>query len=141
MTVSDLDPRLAAEQPGLAGAWASFRRRLGQGELGALPVIVGIAIIWVIFWIANDRFLTPGNLTNLGLQVSAVAHHQGPQGGQEEGPLRVLADEHLLQRHHALLHGGEAQAAGGVLGAQLQQLGALRTRHPLQPHGQLRGEL
>jgi D-xylose transport system permease protein len=72
VTVSDLDPRLVGEQPGLAGAWAGFRRRLAQGELGTVPVIVGIAIIWVIFWIANDRFLTPGNLTNLGLQVAAI---------------------------------------------------------------------
>ena len=48
MTVSDLDPRLVAEQPGLAGAWASFRRRLRQGELGTLPVIVGIAVIWSV---------------------------------------------------------------------------------------------
>ena len=69
MTVSDVDPRLLAEQPGLAGAWASFRRRLRQGELGTLPVIVGIAVIWAIFWVANDRFLTPQNLTNLFLQL------------------------------------------------------------------------
>jgi D-xylose transport system permease protein len=72
VTVSDLDPRLVAEQPGLAGAWAGFRRRLAQGELGTLPVIVGIAIIWLIFWIANDRFLTPTNLTNLVLQIAAI---------------------------------------------------------------------
>jgi D-xylose transport system permease protein len=72
VTVSDLDPRLVAEQPGLAGAWASFRRRLRQGELGTLPVIVGIAVIWAIFWVANDRFLTPANLTNLFLQLVAT---------------------------------------------------------------------
>jgi D-xylose transport system permease protein len=72
VTVSDVDPRLVAEQPGLAGAWTGFRRRLAQGELGTLPVIVGIAIIWVIFWIANDRFLTPANLTNLVLQIAAI---------------------------------------------------------------------
>jgi D-xylose transport system permease protein len=72
VTVSDLDPRLVAEQPGLAGAWAGFRRRLAQGELGTLPVIVGIALIWLIFWIANDRFLTPANLTNLVLQLAAT---------------------------------------------------------------------
>jgi D-xylose transport system permease protein len=72
VTVSDLDPRLVAEEPGLAGAWAGFRRRLGQGELGTLPVIVGIALIWLIFWLANDRFLTPGNLTNLVLQLAAT---------------------------------------------------------------------
>jgi D-xylose transport system permease protein len=72
VTVSDLDPRLVAEEPGLAGAWAGFRRRLAQGELGAMPVIIGIAVIWLIFWLANDRFLTPGNLTNLILQLAAI---------------------------------------------------------------------
>ena len=72
MTVSDLDPRLVAEEPGLAGAWTGFRRRLAQGELGSLPVIIGIAVIWLIFWLANDRFLTPGNLTNLVLQLAAI---------------------------------------------------------------------
>ena len=72
MTVSDLDPRLVVEQPGLAGAWAGLRRRLAQGELGPLPVIIGIAAIWLIFWIANPSFLTPGNLTNLVLQLAAT---------------------------------------------------------------------
>src|SRR6266536_6578249 len=50
--------------------WAGFRRRLAQGELGSLPVVLGIAIIWLIFWIANDRFLSAGNLTNLVLQIA-----------------------------------------------------------------------
>jgi D-xylose transport system permease protein len=72
VTVSDLDPRLVTDQPGLAGAWAGFRRRLAEGELGTLPVIVGIAVIWVAFWVANDRFLTPANLTNLLLQLVAT---------------------------------------------------------------------
>ncbi len=72
MTVSDLDPRLIAEQPGLAGAWQGFRRRLAMGELGSLPVVVGIAIIWVIFQIANSNFLTAGNLTNLVLQIAGL---------------------------------------------------------------------
>jgi D-xylose transport system permease protein len=72
MTVSDLDPRLITDQPGLAGAWAGFRRRLGQGELGSLPVLVGVAVIWGIFAIANPNFLTPGNLTNLVLQLAAT---------------------------------------------------------------------
>jgi D-xylose transport system permease protein len=72
VTVSDLDPRLVVEQPGVAGAWAGLRRRLGQGELGPLPVIIGIAAIWLIFWIANPNFLTPGNLTNLVLQLAAT---------------------------------------------------------------------
>jgi D-xylose transport system permease protein len=72
VTVSDLDPRLVVDQPGLAGAWAGLRRHLAQGELGPLPVIIGIAAIWLIFWIANPNFLTPGNLTNLVLQLAAT---------------------------------------------------------------------
>ncbi len=70
MTISDLDPRLVGDEPGLGGAVAGFRRRLAQGELGGLPVVLGIAIIWLAFWIANDRFLSAGNLTNLVLQIA-----------------------------------------------------------------------
>jgi D-xylose transport system permease protein len=72
VSVSDLDPRLIADRPGLAGAWAGFRRRLAQGELGAVPVVLGLVVIWVIFWIANDRFLSAGNITNLLLQTAAT---------------------------------------------------------------------
>jgi D-xylose transport system permease protein len=72
MTASDLDPSLVADEPRLRGAWAGFRRRLAQGELGAVPVVLGIAIIWLIFWFANDRFLSADNLTNLVLQIAAT---------------------------------------------------------------------
>jgi D-xylose transport system permease protein len=72
VTVSDLDPRLIAEQPGLRGAWAGLRRRLAQGELGAVPVVFGVAVIWLIFWIANERFLSAGNITNLLLQMAGT---------------------------------------------------------------------
>jgi len=44
-------------------------KRLAEGELGSVRVIVMIALIWAIFQIAEDRFLTAPNLTNLGLQV------------------------------------------------------------------------
>jgi len=43
----------------LEGAWTGYRRRLGQGELGSLPVIVGLAVIWLIFYLSNERFLSP----------------------------------------------------------------------------------
>ena len=48
-------------------------RRLARGELGSLRVILGIAVIWTIFQIANDRFLSAVNLSNLSLQIAAVA--------------------------------------------------------------------
>jgi len=47
-------------------------RRLLEGEAGSLRVLITLAIIWIIFAIAHDRFLTPINLTNLALQSVAV---------------------------------------------------------------------
>src|SRR6218665_99863 len=67
-----IDPRLIQDAPGMAGAWAGFRRRVSQGELGSLPVIVGLSAIWLTFYLANERFLSAVNLTNLMLQISAM---------------------------------------------------------------------
>lgn len=66
------DPRLVTDAPGLKGALEGYRRKLSQGELGSLPVIVGLAVIWIIFYSTNARFLSPVNLTNLMLQISAM---------------------------------------------------------------------
>ena len=43
------------------------------GEIGSLPVVVGLIIIAVIFQVQNDRFLSAQNLTNLIVQMSPVA--------------------------------------------------------------------
>jgi D-xylose transport system permease protein len=48
-------------------------RRLARGELGSVRVLIGIAVIWTIFQIANDRFLSAVNLSNLTLQIAATA--------------------------------------------------------------------
>jgi D-xylose transport system permease protein len=50
-----------------------FLRRVGQGEFASLRVILGIAVIWTIFQLANDRFLSAVNLSNLVLQIAGVA--------------------------------------------------------------------
>ena len=47
-------------------------RKLVEGELGPVRVLIVLALIWVIFTIANDRFLTAVNLTNLALQTAAI---------------------------------------------------------------------
>jgi D-xylose transport system permease protein len=47
-------------------------RRLAQGELGSLRVLIVLAIVWIVFAVAHDRFLTAVNLTNLALQIAAV---------------------------------------------------------------------
>ncbi len=48
-------------------------RKMAQGEAGPLLVLVMVAAIWTFFQFQNDRFLSPGNLTNLALQQAAVA--------------------------------------------------------------------
>ena len=50
----------------------NFLRRFIQGDLGELRVILGLVLIWAIFYSQEDRFLTATNLTNLVLQITAV---------------------------------------------------------------------
>jgi D-xylose transport system permease protein len=56
----------------LRDLWQGTVRRLGQGDIGALPVVLALFLIAIIFQIANRNFLTPINLANLMVQISAV---------------------------------------------------------------------
>ncbi|MCL4465307.1 MAG: sugar ABC transporter permease [Chloroflexi bacterium] len=47
-------------------------RSLRQGDIGSLPVLLGLVLIAIVFQIANPNFLTPLNLTNLMVQISAL---------------------------------------------------------------------
>jgi len=47
-------------------------RRIVQGDLASLRVVIGLAVIWAIFQFENERFLSAENLTNLMLQITAV---------------------------------------------------------------------
>ncbi|HEY0345174.1 MAG TPA: sugar ABC transporter permease [Solirubrobacteraceae bacterium] len=67
-------PTAAAAPRATIGAYA--RRWAGNvrgGELGSLPIIVGLLIIAVVFQVQNDRFLTAGNFVNLMVQGAAYA--------------------------------------------------------------------
>jgi len=66
------DSHAIKDGPSAPGTLDNLRRRIGQAELGSLPVVLGLIIIWLIFQAANDKFLTPLNLTNLMLQAAAV---------------------------------------------------------------------
>jgi D-xylose transport system permease protein len=80
------DPALASAEPIPAGAGRQEPRpetvsgyahmwlqRVRDGELGSLPIVVGLVIILVTFAILEDAFFTERNFTNLLLQMSAVA--------------------------------------------------------------------
>lgn len=51
----------------MGGAIAGLKR-----SLFAEPVVVVLLVVWTIFAIAHERFLSPVNLTNLALQAVAV---------------------------------------------------------------------
>jgi D-xylose transport system permease protein len=47
-------------------------RRIRSGESGALPVIVGLVVIVIIFQVKSSAFLTPANLVNLMAQSAFI---------------------------------------------------------------------
>ena len=65
------DERLIASV-GISGAWSTFRDRLKSGELGSLPVVIGLIVIWAVFQLLNPAFLSSRNMVNLTLQSAAV---------------------------------------------------------------------
>jgi D-xylose transport system permease protein len=64
-------PPTASAPPAEPSAFnlTALRRRVSEGDLGSLPVVIGLVVIWLIFWRLNANFLTPRNLTNLVLQI------------------------------------------------------------------------
>ncbi|HET9154197.1 MAG TPA: sugar ABC transporter permease, partial [Solirubrobacterales bacterium] len=58
----------AAERPS-AG---QTLRRIVQGDLSSVRVVLGLVVIAVIFQVQEDRFLSAQNLTNLMLQITTI---------------------------------------------------------------------
>ena len=57
---------------GVGGAVAAFVERVRSGDLGSLPVIAGLIIIWTVFTSLNPVFLSADNLVNLLFDCSTV---------------------------------------------------------------------
>ena len=50
----------------------SWRERLRRTEMGSLPVLLGLVLLWGVFASQNENFLSARNLTNLVLQIAAM---------------------------------------------------------------------
>jgi D-xylose transport system permease protein len=57
---------------GFGDTVAAFIDKVRSGDLGSLPVIVGLVIIWTVFTSLNPVFLSPNNLVNLLFDCSTV---------------------------------------------------------------------
>jgi len=46
--------------------------RVRGGDLGSLPVLIGLVLIWTVFQALNPVFLSSANLVNLTMQCAAI---------------------------------------------------------------------
>ncbi|WP_298568216.1 sugar ABC transporter permease [Streptomyces luteogriseus] len=67
--VTVVDPRLLVREQGLKGYVSEFKRKMKSGDLGSIPVVIGLAIIWIIFTSLNSNFLTAGNLSDMSVAM------------------------------------------------------------------------
>ena len=56
----------------LKGAWRDYLARIKSGDMGALPGVLGLVALCVVFGAMSDVFLTPGNFANLLTQAASV---------------------------------------------------------------------
>ncbi len=85
---------------GIAGAVSAFLDRVRSGDLGSLPVIVGLVIIWTVFYSLNPIFLSPNNMVNLLFDCSIDrgdrARHRLRAAARRDRPLRRLDERRRL---------------------------------------------
>ena len=75
-TAPSASPRTAGFAAPTTGVAEYVKQRweaIKAGELGALPIIVGLIVIVLIFGTLEEQFLTARNFTNLLLQMAPVA--------------------------------------------------------------------
>jgi len=60
-----VDPRLLVREAGFAGYVSEFKRKIKSGDLGSIPVVLGLILIAAIFQGLSGDFLNADNLTNI----------------------------------------------------------------------------
>ncbi|MGD3108302.1 sugar ABC transporter permease [Streptomyces sp. YGL11-2] len=58
--------------PGVQNPLQALSRRFHSGELGAVPVVLGLVVVWVIFQSLNGNFLSPRNLSALSVDIVGI---------------------------------------------------------------------
>ncbi|MGY3059946.1 D-xylose transport system permease protein [Streptomyces sp. TE3672] len=67
-----IDPRLLVREEGFKGYWSEFTRKVRGGELGSLPVLVGLIVIAVVFQFQNSNFLSASSIANVAVYSSGL---------------------------------------------------------------------
>ncbi|MBC8161383.1 MAG: ABC transporter permease [Roseiflexaceae bacterium] len=61
-----------ATAPASGSRFAQYMQRMRSGELGSLPIILGLILIVIVFQVQNQNFLTPRNFVNLIVQMAGI---------------------------------------------------------------------
>jgi len=79
MTVTDLSDndsqgwQESGQRQNLSDGVRTWISNVKAGDIGSLPVLLGLTVITLIFQVQNDRFLSAQNLTNLIVQMAPIA--------------------------------------------------------------------
>src|SRR3954469_11912400 len=65
------NPLLVGQAPQSVSEYMrGYLQRIRAGDIGPLPIIIGLILISIIFQSQNANFLTPKNIVNLVLQMA-----------------------------------------------------------------------
>ena len=81
---------------GLSGTIKAFMDRVKSGDLGSLPVVVGLAIIWTVFTALNPIFLSPNNLVNSVYGISPLSKSNTTQLERTKFALHFILPDRSL---------------------------------------------
>ncbi|MGV9252394.1 sugar ABC transporter permease [Streptomyces sp. NPDC003697] len=125
-----VDPRLLVREQGFAGYIGEFKRKVRAGDLGAIPVVVGLIVICAIFQSLNSAFLGAENLNNIFVAMVATGMMSvgiifvlllgeidlsvGSVSGVSSAIMAVMSVTHGVNEWLAVV---TALAAGAVIGA------------------------
>ncbi len=72
-TTTSTPEQLADERIQRMNPVQAFGRRVREGQLGVIPVIVALVVIVIVFQTINHNFVSPSNLVSISMNVSFVA--------------------------------------------------------------------
>ncbi|RMQ36503.1 hypothetical protein ALQ05_200048 [Pseudomonas amygdali pv. mori] len=71
-TLLDRSDSRVNQTVGLAASLKATAERIRAGDLGPLPVVIGLVVIWTAFGVLNPVFLSSANLSNLLFDAATV---------------------------------------------------------------------
>ena len=72
LTTQDALSGAHTDEQSVAGYLRNYFQRVRSGDLGLLPIILGLIVIALIFQSLNQNYLTPRNFVNLIVQMAGI---------------------------------------------------------------------